>query len=94
MNGEFVRAQCKTGRRRRGCIVFNTESTRVNTRGWFARDYTGEAEIFLIYFAETERIYAVPVAEAPASSGSLRIEPTRNGQQDGIRWAHDYELPG
>jgi hypothetical protein len=23
----------------------------------------------------------------------LRIEPTGNGQQKGIRWAKDYELP-
>jgi PD-(D/E)XK endonuclease len=93
MDGEFVRAQCKTGRLRRGCVLFNTQSVRINTRGWLTRGYVGEAEIFLIYRPETGRIYAVPVDEAPASSGSLRVEPTRNGQEDGIRWARDYELP-
>jgi PD-(D/E)XK endonuclease len=93
MDGEFVRAQCKTGRIRRGCVVYSTESVRINTQGWQSRDYVGDAEIFLIYCPATERIYAVPVNEAPASSGSLRIQPTRNGQQDGIRWASEYELP-
>jgi hypothetical protein len=93
IDGAFVRAQCKTGRLRRGCVLFNTESVRINTRGWLARSYLGEVEIFLIYCPETDRIYAVPVDEAPASSGSLRVAPTRNGQEDGIRWARDYELP-
>jgi hypothetical protein len=93
MNGEFVRAQCKTGRLRKGCVAFNTESVRTNTRGWLTRGYAGEAEIFLIYCPQTERIYAVPVEEAPASNGSLRVEETRNGQEQGIRWASDYELP-
>jgi hypothetical protein len=66
---------------------------RVNTRGWFASDYEGEADLFLIYCPELERIYAVPVDEAPASHGYLRVDPTRNGQEEGIRWARDFELP-
>jgi PD-(D/E)XK endonuclease len=93
MDGEFVRAQCKTGRLRQGKVVFNTKSVRINTEGWFTRGYAGQAEIFLVYCRETERIYAVPVDEAPASHGYLRVDPTRNGQIDGIRWASDYELP-
>ena len=43
----------------------------------------GEVETFIVHCAETERIYAVPVDEAPAS----------HRHQDGIRWASDYELP-
>jgi PD-(D/E)XK endonuclease len=90
----FFRAQCKTGRLRDGTITFNTRSVRTNTTGWFTRDYHGDADVFLVYCPETERIYAVPVDEAPASHGYLRVEPTRNGQEEGIRWASDYELPG
>jgi hypothetical protein len=93
LDGRFIRAQCKTGRLRKGCVLFNTQSVRTNTRGWLTRGYNGEAEIFLIYCPENERIYAVPVEEAPASSGSLRVDETRNGQEEGIRWASDYELP-
>jgi PD-(D/E)XK nuclease superfamily protein len=50
----------------------------------------GDAEIFIVHCEETQRIYAVPVDEAPASHGYLRVDPA---QQDGIRWACDYELP-
>lgn len=93
LGGEFIRAQCKTGRLRDGRIVFNTHSVRTNSKRWFTRDYQGEIQIFLIYCPDTRRIYAVPVDEAPASHGLLRTDPTRNGQEDGIRWARDYELP-
>jgi hypothetical protein len=93
IDGRFVRAQCKTGRLRRGAIVFNTTSVRSNRRGWFTRSYDGDAEVFLVHCPDTSGIYAVPVKEAPAGSGLLRVTPTRNGQVEGIRWARDYELP-
>jgi hypothetical protein len=93
MNGEFIRAQCKTGRLRNGCVLFNTESVRTNTRGWLSRGYVGEADLFLVFCREAERIYAVPVDEAPESHALLRIDKSRNGQEKGIRWASDYELP-
>jgi hypothetical protein len=40
------------------------------------------------------QIYAVPVEHVPATDGWMRIDPTQNGQQERIRWARDYELPG
>jgi PD-(D/E)XK endonuclease len=54
----------------------------------------GEIELFLVFCPETGGIYAVPVDEAPEGYGSLRINPTRSGQTERIRWARDYELPG
>jgi PD-(D/E)XK endonuclease len=51
-------------------------------------------EIFLVHCHETEQIYAVPVDDVPATDGWLRVSPTANRQQQGIRWARDYELPG
>jgi PD-(D/E)XK endonuclease len=93
VSGRFVRAQCKTGRLREGVVRFSTRSIRSNTRETFFRDYAGEVELFLVYCPETNGIYAVPVDEAPSGYGYLRVEPTRNGQAEGIRWARDYELP-
>ena len=94
IGGTFVRAQCKTGRLRKGVVVFSTRSVRTNTRQTFFRDYTTkEVELFLVHCPETGAIYAVPVADAPAGHGYLRVDPTKNGQEAGIRWARDYELP-
>lgn len=92
--GEFVRVQCKKGRLRNGVIRFPARSTRSNSRGTFFRGYAGEIEMFLVHCPETEQIYAVPVDEVPATHGWLRLSPTANRQQHGIRWARDYELPG
>jgi PD-(D/E)XK endonuclease len=94
MDGEFVRAQCKTGRVRNGVIRFPARSVRTNTRRTYFRGYSGEVEVFLIYCPDTRQIYAVPVGEAADGYASLRVDPTRNGQEAGVRWARDYELPG
>jgi hypothetical protein len=93
LDGEFVRAQCKTGRLRRGAVHFNSESVRSNSTGALRRSYDGDAEIFLVHCSETDAIYAVPVVEAPKRSVSLRVEPTANSQAKGVRWAADYVLP-
>jgi PD-(D/E)XK nuclease superfamily protein len=89
----LLRVQCKTGHRRGGSIEFSTVSVRTNTTGWFARDYAGDADLFLVYWPENGRIYAVPVEEAPKSHMNLRVDPPLNGQRRRIKFASDYELP-
>jgi hypothetical protein len=93
IDGSFMRVQCKTGRLRNGCIEFNTRSTRVNTKRTVQRDYKGQVELFMVHCLETNGIYAVPVDEASRHHGTLRIDPTANGQDKRVRWARDYELP-
>jgi PD-(D/E)XK nuclease superfamily protein len=93
LGGKFVRAQCKTGRLRHGVILFNTFSVQSNTHRSLTRNYVGEADLFLVYCPDTTRIYAVLVAEATAAYMSLRVDPTLNNQERGIRWARDYDLP-
>jgi hypothetical protein len=92
-DGDFVRAQCKTGRLLNGVIEFRTRSVRSNTARTVTRSYVGEADIFLVYCRDTDRIYSVPVDEAPRGQMYLRVEPTVNGQAHGVNWAKDYELP-
>ncbi len=89
----FLRVQCKTGRLYNGVIRFNTVSIRSNTRQTFRRSYHGDADLFLIYCPETDRVYAVDVEEAASGKGALRVAPTANSQAKGVRWASDYELP-
>ena len=50
--------------------------------------------MFLVYCPGNRSIYSVPIEEAPVGGMSLRVDPPGNGQSDGIRWAHDYLLPG
>jgi len=89
-----LRAQCKTGRLRNGVITFRTVSVRINTQGWFIRNYAGEVDVFLVYCPENDRVYCIPIEDCPpARQCTLRISPTANNQQVGVRWARDYELP-
>jgi hypothetical protein len=93
LDGRFVRAQCKTGRLRRGAIIFNTQSVRASMTGVFTRGYEGEADLFLVHCPELDTVYAVPVNSASQGHMSLRVASTRNGQNQRVNWAADYELP-
>jgi PD-(D/E)XK endonuclease len=95
----LARVQCKTGRLRRGVIRFKTCSSYAhhsNTAS-AARDYLGEVEYFSVYCPETGGVYLVPIGDAPLRwNCALRVEPTRNNQQERVRYAADYliaEIP-
>lgn len=99
-DGRLLRIQCKTGRLRKGAVLFNTSSftyhhPKYAGRGTVqhcSRGYDEDAELFAVYCRDNRRVYLVPVEDVPASGGSLRVEPTKNGQHNGIRWAAQYEL--
>jgi hypothetical protein len=93
LGDRFLRAQCKTGRLRRGTIIFAVRSVRSNTRQTYLRTYENEVDLFLVYCPETDGIYAIPIEEATSSVGALRVAPTANGQAKRIRWATEYQLP-
>jgi hypothetical protein len=94
LDGEFIRVQCKTGRLRRGAVVFSAHSCRSNTRRRYERGYVDEADVFVVHCPATDRIYAVPVgASGVLKMGSLRVDAPANNQTKGIRWAADHELP-
>lgn len=85
----FVRVQCKTGRMKGGCLVFNSRST---DHGRGPGTYLGLADMFGVYCPERDSVYLVPVADVPTSKPHLRIEPASNNQQRGIRYAAGYAL--
>jgi hypothetical protein len=45
----------------------------------FIRSYHGEADLFLVYCPETERVYALDIEEAASGKGALHVAPTANG---------------
>lgn len=93
---EFVRVQCKTGKLRQGAIWFNTcsvayQRTDLGFKAYHV-DYKGAADLFGVYCQVTDAVYLVPVKDVGNTMGTLRVEPTRNGQAKKIRWAKDYRL--
>jgi hypothetical protein len=93
LDGRFLRAQCKTGRLRGGCVIFHAASIRSNRSRTVIRDYKSDVELFIVHCPETNRIYVIPIDDATRTEGRLRIDPTANRQYKRVRWARDYELP-
>jgi hypothetical protein len=69
-----------------GSLYFHTCSHTGNEPA----DYRGQIDAFGVYAPQLHLVYLVPVTEAPLRGCTLRLEPSRNGQQAGIRWADDY----
>jgi hypothetical protein len=92
-DGRFLKAQCKTGRLRRGVIRFSAVSTQSNTSETRRRGYEGEVDLFVVYCPENQNVYVIPADEVPFTGMYLRVDPPRNGQSKRVRWAREYELP-
>ena len=89
------RAQCKTGRLRKGAVVFAVCSCYGHHRNPEAarRSYQGQVDYFAVFCPETCAAYLVPIGDITArTTAALRIAPPRNGQRRLIRFASDYEL--
>jgi len=92
VGGRLVRIQCKTGALRDGCIDFKTCVADIR-RPLGDGGYHGQIEAFAVYCPQTRQAYLIPIQNLPGPTmGRLRIDPTRNGQLSGIRWARDFEL--
>lgn len=85
------RVQCKTGRLKNGCVVFNAFSVAGNSNGK-TQSYLDLADLFAVYCPDNEQVYLMPVAQVGVSKVYLRIEKTQNRQQRRIRWANDHLL--
>jgi hypothetical protein len=92
---DLSRVQCKTGRLRKGAVVFAVCSTYGHHRNpaTARRSYEGQIDLFAVYCPETAAVYIVPLRDiATRTSAALRVAPPRNGQRKRIRLAADYEL--
>jgi hypothetical protein len=88
-DGSVARIQVKSGRVRNGCVMFNTCST---DHGHGRRPYHGLADVFAVYVVELSQVFMVPVRDCPRYVGFLRLEPCRNNQRVGIRFAEEYKF--
>jgi len=93
IGGALKRIQVKTGRLRKGVVLFNCCSTHGH-RGHPNRPYTGnEIDYYGVFCPELGSAYLVPIAAVRATTvGSLRVEPTTNGQAKHLLWGSPYEI--
>ena len=86
--GKFLRVQCKTGRLRKGKIIFNNYSQ--TAAGW--RKYKQDVDAYGVFCPQNGKTYLVPVKDCATGQTTLRIEPAKNGNRKRIRFAEKYEL--
>jgi hypothetical protein len=72
--GNFLRCQCKTGRLRKGVVMFSTQSIQCNTQATVIRRYEGQAELFLVYSPDLGKVFCVPVDGA---TDRMHVAPGR-----------------
>ncbi len=90
LNG-FKKVQVKTGRYVDGAIVFKTCSMEYH-KGKSAKSYIGEVDYIAVYCDKTKECYLIPIESAPSKEMKLRVEPPKNNQTSGVRWAKDFVL--
>ena len=87
----LLRVQVKTGRIRRGVVLFAACSTHGH-RNRAQRPYHGEIDLLAVYAPQNGKVYLVPESHLTKSLGSLRIAPAKNNVAKTVRWADQYEL--
>lgn len=87
--GKFLRIQCKTGKVYDGVIKFPVCSSNWNQGT--TKTYVGQIEFFAVYVPQLDKIYMVPIDQVGVKEVCLRLEPTKQGQTKGVRWAKDFE---
>ncbi|HEV2654742.1 MAG TPA: group I intron-associated PD-(D/E)XK endonuclease [Ktedonobacteraceae bacterium] len=95
-DGRFWRIQCKTGRSNGEYIQFTPASLYYHTHAGRtthgSKNYKDQIDYFAVYCPENREVYLIPVAHAGVSQMNLRLVPTKNKQEQGVKWAEDYEL--
>jgi PD-(D/E)XK nuclease superfamily protein len=95
-DGESLRkVQCKTGRLRRGAVIWSMCSNYGHHPhpDPVRRDYHGEVDAFAVYCPETCGVYLMPIEDVPMRTcGNLRVAPPKNNQRKRIRFAEQYEI--
>lgn len=81
---------------RRGCIELNFRSNYYDSSGIYSKPVNlNEIDCYAIFSPETSEIYYLNIDEIPQDmvAVTLRIEPTKNGQEKRVWWAKDFADP-
>jgi len=92
---ELLRVQCKLAQRLDGVLVVRLRTNRYTPSGYVSTSYTAEEiDAIGVYSPELRNCFLIPISEVSGRCAiHLRVDPSRNNQAEGIKWARDYELP-
>jgi len=91
-DGSLKKAQVKTGSYNNGSVIFDLQSSHVNSSRNKHMSYSeDEVDVFILYSPDTGDVYWVPFEEAPDTKITLRVKEPEN-KHPSIRWANEYEI--
>jgi PD-(D/E)XK endonuclease len=91
---QLLRVQCKLAQRLDGVVSVRLKTNRYTPGGYVSTSYSpAEIDAIGAYSPELNRCFLIPVSEVLGRRVlHLRLDPTKNKQLQGIRWADDYEF--
>jgi PD-(D/E)XK nuclease superfamily protein len=97
LGGRVARVQCKWGRYEDGVIKVRLSTCRLSpTKGYVRSTYSpDEIDAVAAYCPAFDTTYLLPISLVSGRREIfLRVDPARNNQQVGLKWARDYVFPG
>jgi hypothetical protein len=95
VDSRLLRIQCKWGVKVDDVVAIRLYSSRRGSSGIITKRYSpNDIDGFAAYCAAIDACYFVPVSFARQRVLSLRLGPTLNNQEAGIRWARDFDFAG
>jgi hypothetical protein len=91
---KLLRVQCKWAARIGNVVVVRTRTSRRGPEGHIHRSYSREEiDAIAAFCVDTGICYLLSHdLSVDRAAVQLRLEPTKNNQAAGIRWARDYEF--
>lgn len=87
------KAQVRKATKRKNYLVFKCYSNH-RKQGEIKRETftSGEIDFFLVWYQELDRLFEIPVEDAPKTEMRLRLEKPQNNQTENVNWAENYEI--
>lgn len=90
----FQRVQVRTGRYKKGCIIFKSEREYFENGNRKHSTFTNkDIDEFIVVCGEIDGVYKISVEDASDTQTRLRVdEPKAPGNMNKVKWAEDYKL--
>lgn len=92
IDSKLYKVQIKTARYYRGSIVFNTESCRINTKGFYKTNYLNKCDFFVAWYPDKDKFYMLDVNKCARGNATLKDSEPKNNQKKNVMVAKEFEL--
>lgn len=93
-NGKLNKIQVKSSEKAEdGKMIFNLVSSTVHRKNGVKHIYTSdEIDFFVCYNLERDKLFLIPIEEAPSTTIYIRYEKPKNNQTQGIKFEEEYSF--